>query len=171
MKIKKILIIILTAIGIIGSISTIGFLQNRNISINKNINKNNNNVAVVVKGNVKFPDTYYVEKGTKIKDVLNIANLLNDSDISNIELEKQIYLNETIYVKKTNNLNVNRESKIYLNDLINNQNIYIKGISSNIIKEIQKIVNINKRITWDEIQNIKGVGPKTLAKLKKILVL
>ncbi|VEU75680.1 Uncharacterised protein [Mycoplasmopsis maculosa] len=170
MKIKKILIIILTAIGIIGSISTIGFLQNRNISINKNINKNNN-VAVVVKGNVKFPDTYYVEKGIKIKDVLNIANLLNDSDISNIELEKQIYLNETIYVKKTNNLNVGRESKIYLNDLINNQNIYIKGISSNIIKEIQKIVNINKIITWDEIQNIKGVGPKTLAKLKNILVL
>nr|WP_307925147.1 hypothetical protein [Mycoplasmopsis bovis] len=54
----------------------------------------------------------------------------------------------------------------------NNENQLKKfGISKNAAKKLLELRKNKLRIEWDDIRNLKGIGPKTFSKLKKVLIL
>ncbi|WP_282460785.1 hypothetical protein [Mycoplasmopsis bovis] len=54
----------------------------------------------------------------------------------------------------------------------NNENQLKKfGISKNVAKKLLELRKNKLRIEWDDIRNLKGIGPKTFSKLKKVLIL
>ncbi|AWX69786.1 hypothetical protein HUN03_00140 [Mycoplasmopsis anatis] len=94
------------------------------------------------------------------------AKILSQADLSNINLEEKAPINALIFVPFEN-------SRITWKLINSYQDFYYRGITKRISELLWefKQKNINKRITWDDIANIKGIGLTTLTKLKKFLIL
>ncbi|WP_406617126.1 MAG0490 family ComEA-like DNA-binding protein [Mycoplasmopsis adleri] len=140
-------------------------------------NKESGRFKVVVKGCVQFPDTYYFDKPTSLKEIFSICHPLNNADLSSFDLNQTYATNTTIVVdKKQNSLhNSNNEygnsGMLQWSQLNNTNQLTSRGISKSIA---QKIINLRKNreyVTWNDISNIKGVGEKTLKKLQSFLSL
>lgn len=94
------------------------------------------------------------------------AKVLSQADLSNINLEGKAPINISIFIPFEN-------SKITWNSINSYQDFYYRGITKKISELLWefKQKNINKRISWEDIASIKGVGVTTLTKLKKFLIL
>lgn len=94
------------------------------------------------------------------------AKVLSQADLSNINLEEKVPINISIFIPFEN-------SKITWNSINSYQDFYYRGITKKISELLWefKQKNINKRISWEDIASIKGVGVTTLKKLKKFLIL
>lgn len=94
------------------------------------------------------------------------AKVLSQADLSNINLEEKAPINISIFILFEN-------SKITWNSINSYQDFYYRGITKKISELLWefKQKNINKRISWEDIASIKGVGVTTLKKLKKFLIL
>lgn len=104
---------------------------------------------VDIKGCVKYPGVYKMAKGTRVKDVIELAGGLNeDSDTTNINLAKKVEDEMVIYI---NSISDNNSSNVSNN--FNNSN-YNNGL-----------ININKA-TIDELMTLSGIGE---AKAKSII--
>lgn len=112
-KKKTILIIVSFVILLLGGIIISNTSKTSyEAKTNNNLNKE---IKVSINGYVKYPNEYYVSPYTKIKDLIVIAGgVLEDGDISLINLEKTVEAGECIYINKMQNnnskINVNKAS-------------------------------------------------------------
>lgn len=110
-------------------------------------------IKVEIRGAVIKPGVYNVYNNCYLNDVIEIAILDNDADITNINLTKRLKDGDYIYIPYKN----------IESSTINSNFISIIPSSSN-IQENNKI-NINKA-TLEELQTLNGIGP---SKAKKII--
>ncbi len=110
-------------------------------------------IRVEIRGAVIKPGVYNVYNNCYLNDVIEIAILDNDADISNINLAKRLKDGDYIYIPY----------KEKSSSTISSNFISFIPSSSN-VQENNKI-NINKA-TLEELQTLSGIGP---SKAKKII--
>jgi competence protein ComEA len=159
---------------------------------NKQIKAPPRHLYIHIAGAVKNPGIYEVEPDLRVIDALKLAGpILAEADLDKINLVAKVKDGKRLYVpfnkelvkalkkqkklqeKEQKELKKNREDnfKIDLNKASFEELIQIPSLSKNVAegiieyrKERGSINNIN------ELLNIKGVGPKTLEKIKKYLL-
>ncbi|ADN69285.1 MAG0490 family ComEA-like DNA-binding protein [Mycoplasmopsis fermentans] len=172
MKYRKIILGTLLAGTIVISTSTIAF----NIQRTKVAKVKSNDPASIgskfcikVSGAVAFAKNYYFEKPIYLKELLDMAQPYENADLSKINLKKELKENLNIYIpyKKTDKhfLYWNNLSKKHFKLLVD------LGIKKSIVNKILALREKKNQITWNDLENISGVGKVTLKKLQEILIL
>ncbi|NME82174.1 competence protein ComEA [Clostridium sp. SM-530-WT-3G] len=109
-----------------------------------NFNKEEKNITVEIKGEVKNPDVYVLEENSIVKDLIEKAGgLTENADINSINRAKQLQNHELIYI-----YNKNEESSI---------NVSENTAQSSINTQVNSKVNINSA-TIEELKTLKGIG-------------
>ncbi|UUD37002.1 Uncharacterised protein [Mycoplasmopsis californica] len=163
---KKVIYIILTllafcAIGAVGYF-TVG--KNENI---KKTKEEKQNIEIIIKGAVERPNMYLVKKGTSLREVLFMAKLRIDADLSQINMNTVLASDQTIVVPFKNE----SIEKIHIKDYIQIEQLTKHKIPKRIAQSILDLKNNKTKITWEDIDNLHGVGSAYLEKLKSILIL
>lgn len=153
-------IIILMSIGINKYISNI---KNNNKLFIKNKNEI---ITIGISGAIEYPDSYEIKKGTKLLEIIKKARLKSGADLNNIDLNLKLEKNQSINIpfKKDNSISIREVNNVgILEDL---------GIKKDIAKIILSyFIAKDYLITWQELENLPGVGEKTLTILKNHLII
>ena len=153
-------IIILMSIGINKYISNI---KNNNKLFIKNKNEI---ITIGISGAIEYPDLYEIKKGTKLLEIIKRARLKSGADLNNIDLNLKLEKNQLINIpfKKNNSISIREVNNVgILEDL---------GIKKDIAKIILSyFIAKDYVITWQELENLPGVGEKTLTILKNHLII
>lgn len=147
------------------SIGLIGYFFTQQKQESKKIEKKN--VEIHVEGAVEYPNIYIVNKGTALRQVLFLAKLKKDADLTKINLNSALLENKRIYIPYL----INSENKLNIDNYTDINQLTKHKIAKRIAKAILELKNKNSKITWKDIDNIYGVGQKYLEKLKSILIL
>ncbi|MGP1451733.1 MAG: MAG0490 family ComEA-like DNA-binding protein [Metamycoplasmataceae bacterium] len=165
---KKQWIIILFIIFTI-SLTSISAFSSIYIQKNKKDNheykQNNLYITIKVFGEVKYPGTYTFKKDVTYFEIFKKVGIKNNSDLSSFNLNEKIKENLTIKVLSL------KKSKIKWIELNNKEQLINMGISKSISEKIIFLRKKKINITWEDLNEISGIGPKTLEKLKRILIL
>ncbi|TNK93906.1 hypothetical protein C4M95_05230, partial [Mycoplasmopsis pullorum] len=87
------------------------------------------------------------------------------SDISSFSLSSFAKLNDVIFIPF-------KDEKINFNDITSPSELVRYGIKIKIAEAIIKLKNDkDTNLTWEDIGNVQGVGPVTLKRLQKYLIL
>ncbi|MBU4689952.1 MAG0490 family ComEA-like DNA-binding protein [Mycoplasma zalophidermidis] len=124
-------------------------------------------IIVNVKGAVNNPGEYEIDVGTKFIDILKIAGITNDSDLSKVPIDSHVDKSSTIeipYKKSTSN-------KIHWDRLNTVEQLIERGIKGKIALIIINNKNKIGKPTWEKIASLKGIGPASIKKLKTIIIL
>ena len=153
--------------------------------------ENNEKIIVDIKGEVKNPGTYELEKDSRVIDAINKSGGLTDNAytndinlsekvydemiiiISSKEEEKEITKNEDtkIITNKQNNKK-DTDGKISINNATVEELMQIKGIGETKAKKIVEYRNNNGKFkTLEELTNVSGIGKKTFEKIKDFIKL
>ena len=120
-------------------------------------------IKVEVRGEVINEGIYEVENYTTIKDLLDLAILKYEADISGINLNNNLHDKDVIFIPKVNN----DEIKISINTSNIESLIMIPGIGESTAK---KIIEYRDEYGFfnslEEIKNVKGIGDKKYEKIK-----
>ena len=120
-------------------------------------------IKVAVRGEVINEGIYEVENYTTIKDLLDLAILKDEADISGINLNNNLHDKDVIFIPKVNN----NEIKISINTSNIESLIMIPGIGESTAK---KIIEYRDEYGFfnslEEIKNVKGIGDKKYEKIK-----
>ena len=120
-------------------------------------------IKVEVRGEVINEGIYEVENYTTIKDLLDLAILKDEADISGINLNNNLHDKDVIFIPKVNN----DEIKISINTSNIESLIMIPGIGESTAK---KIIEYRDEYGFfnslEEIKNVKGIGDKKYEKIK-----
>ena len=120
-------------------------------------------IKVEVRGEVINEGIYEVENYTTIKDLLDLAILKDEADISGINLNNNLHDKDVIFIPKVNN----NEIKISINTSNIESLIMIPGIGESTAK---KIIEYRDEYGFfnslEEIKNVKGIGDKKYEKIK-----
>ena len=120
-------------------------------------------IKVEVMGEVINEGIYEVENYTTIKDLLDLAILKDEADISGINLNNNLHDKDVIFIPKVNN----DEIKISINTSNIESLIMIPGIGESTAK---KIIEYRDEYGFfnslEEIKNVKGIGDKKYEKIK-----
>lgn len=123
----------------------------------------NSLIKVEVRGEVINEGIYEVENYTTIKDLLDLAILKDEADISGINLNNNLHDKDVIFIPKVNN----NEIKISINTSNIESLIMIPGIGESTAK---KIIEYRDEYGFfnslEEIKNVKGIGDKKYEKIK-----
>ena len=123
---------------------------------------------VVVKGAVYNKMESWILEGTKLKTVIYKAHLLVSADLSKLDLDKKINKDQEIFVPYKEG----QEPKINARDGLSYAEIDQLGVNKNVAKALFKLFKEkHNHVTWDDIDNLPGVGEVTLARLKKLLII
>ncbi|WP_027334310.1 MAG0490 family ComEA-like DNA-binding protein [Mycoplasma elephantis] len=149
------------------SIGTIGYFtigRHENI---KSVKKENNNIEIIVKGAVERPNLYIVKRNTSLREVLFMAKIRPDADLSQINMNAILINDETIDIPYINS----KITRIHIKDYVDSTQLTTYKIPKNIAEKILELKTKNNKITWNDIDNLNGVGKIYLEKLKSILIL
>ncbi|TID01232.1 comEA protein, partial [Staphylococcus epidermidis FS1] len=127
-------------------------LNKKEVSIQKD-NTKDTKIFIDIKGAVKHPNVYEMSSSNRIIDALNKAEVLNDADLSQLNLSEKLVDQKLIYVPKKgeNSMKINsQQSTLNSSDVKNNTN---------------QPLNLNSA-TEEQLKNIPGIGP---SKAKEIL--
>lgn len=137
------------------------------IDIDTNQLKENNYISVEIKGEIEKPGIYELKKGSKLKDLLDIAIILDSSDLSSYSLNTALYNNQIIVIPK-----ISEEVLISINSADLNQLSSLPGIG---IKTAEKIIeyrnNNGSFNSLEELMNVKGIGKSKFNKIKEYITL
>lgn len=131
-------------------------------------------IFIDIKGAVKNPGVYELEKDKRIKDALDVAGgLLEDADTSNINLSQKVHDQMLIVVPKVGEkisapLNNSTDSKIInINTATKEQLMTINGIGETKAKAIIDYrENKGQFDKKEDIMKVKGIGKGTFEKIK-----
>ena len=130
-------------------------------------------IKVTILGAVLNPDTYYLDSKSKIIDLVKKAGGFTiNADVTSIDLKETLKPDKTYLIA----LEQQRIKKINLNAIKTSSEL-ISTVKTFLIrtKVADSIINYIGTYgpfrTWDEIDQIEGVGGKTLAELKKYFFL
>ena len=137
------------------------------IDIDTNQLEENNYICVEIKGEIKKPGIYELKKGSNLQDLLDIAIILDSSDLSSYSLNTALYNNQIIVIPK-----ISEEVLISINSADLNQLSSLPGIG---IKTAEKIIeyrtNNGSFNSLEELMNVKGIGKSKFNKIKEYITL
>ena len=137
------------------------------IDIDTNQLEENNNISVEIKGEIKKPGIYELKKGSNLQDLLDIAIILDSSDLSSYSLNTALYNNQIIVIPK-----ISEEVLISINSADLKQLSSLPGIG---IKTAEKIIeyrnNNGSFNSLEELMNVKGIGKSKFNKIKEYITL
>lgn len=163
---KQLLIILIILFSIIVTSSTIFFSTRLNWQVKKDNNGETEEfITIKINGYVDYPGSYSFKKGVTYIEVLQKAGYGKNSDLSEFDLNKKINKNAKIFVKAI------QTSKIKWKDLYDEKELISRGITKSIAGKVINLRKLKVSIEWTDLEQISGIGPKTLEKLKKILIL
>ncbi|WP_047428572.1 helix-hairpin-helix domain-containing protein [Staphylococcus schweitzeri] len=145
------------------------------------LTKNKGTVYVDVKGAIKHPDVYKMSSTDRVIDLLNKAELLEDADVSQINLSEKLTDQKMIYIPHKGQKNVdsqhetnksqvgqsNTNVKVNLNTASASELMSVPGVGqtkANAIIEYRNQQGAFQDI--EELKKVKGFGSKTFEKLK-----
>ncbi|UMT79727.1 helix-hairpin-helix domain-containing protein [Staphylococcus roterodami] len=143
--------------------------------------KNKGPVYVDVKGAIKHPNVYKMSPTDRVIDLLNKAELLEDADVSQINLSEKLTDQKMIYIPHkgqkniesqlgTNKSQVNQSNtnvKVNLNTASASELMSVPGVGQTKANAI--IEHRNQQGAFqdiEELKKVKGFGSKTFEKLK-----
>ncbi|CDR50398.1 ComE operon protein 1 [Staphylococcus schweitzeri] len=143
--------------------------------------KNKGPVYVDVKGAIKHPDVYKMSSTDRVIDLLNKAELLEDADVSQINLSEKLTDQKMIYIPHKGQKNVdlqlgtnksqvgqsNTNVKVNLNTASASELMSVPGVGQTKANAI--IEHRNQQGAFQDIEDlkkVKGFGSKTFEKLK-----
>lgn len=144
-------------------------------------------IVVEIKGEVKNPDVYTLEKGAIVKDLVNIAGGLTEKgDTWNINLAREIQEHECIIIYSeedkingtvtvpvlesgtVNNNSSSSDGKINLNSASESELKTLPGVGAVMAQKIIEYRDSNGGFkSIEELKNISRVGDITFEKLKE----
>ena len=152
--------------NVVGGSSLEALDYDNNITENDNEQFNNykndtSKIVIHIAGAVKKEGVYEIMEGSRVADVIEIAGgLLDDSDISSVNLAEIVYDGTKIYIPKKNE-EIKNDSQIVNNNKVDNDNSSNKNNKTS--TNSQKI-NINSA-TQTELETLPGIGPSTAMKI------
>lgn len=143
--------------------------------------KNKGPVYVDIKGAIKHPNVYKMSPTDRVIDLLNKAELLEDADVSQINLSEKLTDQKMIYIPRkgqkniesqlgTNKSQVNQSNtnvKVNLNTASASELMSVPGVGQSKANAI--IEHRNQQGAFqdiEELKKVKGFGNKTFEKLK-----
>lgn len=143
--------------------------------------KNKGPVYVDIKGAIKHPNVYKMSSADRVIDLLNKAELLEDADVSQINLSEKLTDQKMIYIPHkgqkniesqlgTNKSQVNQSNtnvKVNLNTASASELMSVPGVGQSKANAI--IEHRNQQGAFqdiEELKKVKGFGNKTFEKLK-----
>ncbi len=143
--------------------------------------KNKGPVYVDIKGAIKHPNVYKMSSADRVIDLLNKAELLEDADVSQINLSEKLTDQKMIYIPHkgqkniesqlgTNKSQVNQSNtsvKVNLNTASASELMSVPGVGQTKANAI--IEHRNQQGAFqdiEELKKVKGFGSKTFEKLK-----
>ena len=119
---------------------------------------------VKIMGEVKFPGTYRVMKGTELASVLNYAGGYTENAVRDLAEQTKIDRNRTFLVKTDTKGKI---TKTYnLNTVTYRQLVEIPKITEEIATNILVKQRTTQFKSVEELLEIKGIGPKTFEQIK-----
>lgn len=145
------------------------------------LTKNKGPVYVDVKGAIKHPDVYKMSSTDRVIDLLNKAEMLEDADVSQINLSEKLTDQKMIYIPHKGQKNVdsqlgtnksqvgqsNTNVKVNLNTASASELMSVPGVGQTKANAI--IEHRNQQGAFqdiEELKKVKGFGSKTFEKLK-----
>ena len=169
-----------------------------NIKRKENPRKSKNEVIIVdVKGAVKHPNIYEMKSTDRVKQLLDKAQVLDNADLSTINLAEKLLDQKVIYIpqkgetavvstndsSKSNNhqqdqtlalkteLNDRQEGKINLNSASETQLLSVNGIGPTKAKSIIEYREQHGNFeSVEQLKEVKGIGSKTLERISDYFV-
>ena len=158
-------------------------LNKKEVSIQKD-NTKETKIFIDIKGAVKHPNVYEMSSSNRVIDALNKAEVLNDADLSQLNLSEKLIDQKLIYVPKkgensmkidsqqaalnSSDVKINTNQPLNLNSATEEQLKNIPGIGPSKAKEILNYREQNHGFnSIDDLMKIKGFGKKTFEKLKE----
>lgn len=158
-------------------------LNKKEVSIQKD-NTKETKIFIDIKGAVKHPNVYEMASSNRVIDALNKAEVLNDADLSQLNLSEKLVDQKLIYVPKkgensmkinsqqstlnSSDVKINTNQPLNLNSATEEQLKNIPGIGPSKAKEILNYREQNHGFnSIDDLMKIKGFGKKTFEKLKE----
>ncbi|PAK21431.1 hypothetical protein CJJ23_02165 [Mycoplasmopsis agassizii] len=121
-------------------------------------------VVVTFIGNVEKPGKYIFDKDTSLRKALNTVKIKANSAMKGLDLNQLLTDGKSYTILK--NLKENNHfsdiSEVALKKL---------GLRSNQITELLKYKNSKTTYTWEEIENLPGIGSKSIEKIKEIYII
>lgn len=157
--------------------------RNKNLNINGNdIKSINQKIAVYITGEVKNPGVYYLEEGSRLESIIDIAGgITNLADISKLNLSKKLQDADKVLVPKKNENIENETTKtlesevevetnsqnecININSASESELLTLKGIGKS---TANKIIEYRKKQKFKEIEDVKNVSGVGNAKFENI---
>lgn len=144
-----------------------------------NISKNDDRIGVYISGEVKNTGVYYLKKGSRITDLINICGgLTEEADVSKINPAQKLNDSDKIIIpKKEENLNtesiedtnesdINVQEKININTATKDELTSLNGIGEATANKIINYRNKNKFREIEDIMNVPGIGEAKFSNIK-----
>lgn len=141
-------------------------------------------IVVEIKGEVKNPDVYYLDDGSIIKDLIEMAGgVTENAYLNNINRASVLKNNECIIINNKNDINEdinlsnnptnmgldnsNKDGKVNLNKATIEELKSLDGIGDAKAKSIIEYRDSNNGFkSIDDLKNVKGIGEKIFESLK-----
>ncbi len=170
MRVKRIIIGSIVLVAVAASTIAITF-ESKRTSFSKISPDDSDVISIDVSGAVLFKGKHYFKKGVKLREILAVVKEKN-ADLAKMNLDKEYKSSEKLFVPfLKNDTVVPNNNKLNWFEFNNENQLKKFGISKNAAKKLLQLRKNKLRIEWDDIRNLKGIGPKTFSKLKKVLIL
>lgn len=157
------------------------FIQSRqkNERGNSNNNNNSNNIGVYVTGEIVNPGVYYLNEGSRLYQLIDIAGGLSDTaDINKLNLAQSLKDSDKIDIPKKGNkseeeISNNNERDLDLDNNKVNINVATKeelmGLSGIGASTADKIIKYREKNTFtyiEDIMDVPGIGESKFNNIK-----
>lgn len=123
-------------------------------------------IIVEIKGAVKFPGLYTIQKGAMLYEILNLAGgLLSDADKEQINLVQTFNSNSSINIPYKNN-HSNTSILVNINKATIEELMTLNGIGEAKAKAIIEYRQITPFSSIEDIKKVSGIGEEVFSKIK-----
>jgi len=126
-----------------------------------------NYVNVTLEGELLNPGTYQVKKGATVKEVLNLAKLTADADVSTVDKSLKLLSDQIIRVKSIPKTTVYVEGAVKIKGRVDVPLMYsiedlleFVGLSAN--ANIDSLGNIQRKVRSEEVIKVDSINIRTL---------
>lgn len=99
---------VLSLIGILVTLGLISYYRGLQspVIVAEHLLKETVYISISIAGQVENPGTYHVEKDSKLKDVLSLAKLLPEADVSLLKLDAKLKENQNFQIEKMETITI-----------------------------------------------------------------
>lgn len=146
-------------------------IENQNIMENviteETTKEEDNTIVVHIIGSIKNPGIVKIAEGSRIIDAVDAAGgLLEDADITKVNLAYIIDDGTKIYIPSVNDVNSSEDSEYISTNAGSNNVIDNSNKNSSTKNSSSEMININTA-TQSELETLSGIGPSTALKIIK----